>query len=73
MIFIQLYTPGIEDRSTPPKLEIDRRVLSNLIDELHGSLSASVSAANKTFSRPRDRSSSSRAAAAADVQPPGVT
>lgn len=24
MIFIQLYTPGIEDRSTPPKLEIER-------------------------------------------------
>ena len=52
---------------------IARRVLSNLIDELHGSLSASVSAANKTFSRPRDRSSSSSSAAAADVQPPGVT
>jgi hypothetical protein len=24
VMFIQVYTPGIEDRSRPPKLEIDR-------------------------------------------------
>ena len=58
---------------------VARRVLSDLIDELHGSLSMSVSvsepAANKTSSNPSDSSSSSSSSSssAADVQLPPVT
>ena len=56
---------------------VARRVLSDLIDELHGSLSMSMSepAANKTSSNPSDSSSSSSSSSssAADVQPPPVT
>jgi hypothetical protein len=29
-MFIQLYTPGIEERSRPPKLEIDRSIVGGL-------------------------------------------
>ena len=50
---------------------VARRVLSDLIDELHGSLSMSEPTANKSSSNPSDSSSSS--SSAADVQPPPVT